>query len=415
MANNFKVMPLNKLHTEAETSDRAILTTTGTPEAEDLELMGEVASRIPMQFVTLDTSPTGVTAAEGVLSWNSDDHTLNIQTDLADVTQQVGQETMMRVRNTSGATIANGSAVYLSGASGQRATIEKASASNAAHVSSTIGLATHDIEHNSFGYVTTMGLVRGVNTFGMTEGGAVYLSDTAGAFTQTAPTSSVVRVGWCIVAGVSGTILAHVERLSMRATDIIDSTSAGRTLLTAADASAQRTALGLSPSDSITLSAITVGIISGVTGTLEVKDGTTWQNVRIFSTTDGGSNFEYLQIAQSGTSWKLQSVKSGTGPTRGIQITPQGSLQLGANGGDGWTVNTSKHLVPDSTTKTRDIGTTSARARTVYAQDLNLSPSSSLTPSSNGDLVIEATSNTSLTLKLKGSDGVVRSAILTLI
>lgn len=42
MANNFKVMPLNKLHTEAETTDRAILTTTGTPEDGDLTLMNEV-------------------------------------------------------------------------------------------------------------------------------------------------------------------------------------------------------------------------------------------------------------------------------------------------------------------------------------------------------------------------------------
>ena len=37
-----------------------------------------------------------------------------------------------------------------------------------------------------------------------------------------------------------------------------------------------------------------------------------------------------------------------------------------------------------------------------------------VTPASNGDLVFETTSNTSVTLKLRGSDGVVRSASLTL-
>jgi hypothetical protein len=37
-----------------------------------------------------------------------------------------------------------------------------------------------------------------------------------------------------------------------------------------------------------------------------------------------------------------------------------------------------------------------------------------VTPAANGDLIFEATSNTSVTVKLKGSDGVVRSAILTL-
>lgn len=41
-------------------------------------------------------------------------------------------------------------------------------------------------------------------------------------------------------------------------------------------------------------------------------------------------------------------------------------------------------------------------------------PPSSATPGANGELVIEATSNTSLTFKLKGSDGTVRSGSITL-
>lgn len=43
-----------------------------------------------------------------------------------------------------------------------------------------------------------------------------------------------------------------------------------------------------------------------------------------------------------------------------------------------------------------------------------LLPPSSVTPSNNGDLVFEATNNTTLKLKYKGSDGTVRSATLTL-
>lgn len=41
-------------------------------------------------------------------------------------------------------------------------------------------------------------------------------------------------------------------------------------------------------------------------------------------------------------------------------------------------------------------------------------PSASVTPENNGELVFEATSNTSVTVKLKGSDGTVRSAVLTM-
>jgi len=45
---------------------------------------------------------------------------------------------------------------------------------------------------------------------------------------------------------------------------------------------------------------------------------------------------------------------------------------------------------------------------------LGFNPGTSVTPANNGDVVIEATNNTTLTFKLKGSDGTVRSATLTL-
>jgi len=58
-------------------------------------------------------------------------------------------------------------------------------------------------------------------------------------------------------------------------------------------------------------------------------------------------------------------------------------------------------------------GTTNAyrdlRVRSIIAQ-----PPATITPASNGDMVFEATSNTSVTLKLKGTDGTVRSVVLTL-
>lgn len=43
-----------------------------------------------------------------------------------------------------------------------------------------------------------------------------------------------------------------------------------------------------------------------------------------------------------------------------------------------------------------------------------LVPSASVTPGTNGHLVIEATSNTIVKIKLKGSDGTVRSVTLNL-
>ena len=43
-----------------------------------------------------------------------------------------------------------------------------------------------------------------------------------------------------------------------------------------------------------------------------------------------------------------------------------------------------------------------------------LTPPASATPAANGTLAFELTSNTSLTIKVRGLDGVVRSAVLTL-
>ena len=46
--------------------------------------------------------------------------------------------------------------------------------------------------------------------------------------------------------------------------------------------------------------------------------------------------------------------------------------------------------------------------------DLVQNPSASVTPAENGEMTVEATNNTTLTFKLKGSDGTVRSGTITL-
>ena len=55
-----------------------------------------------------------------------------------------------------------------------------------------------------------------------------------------------------------------------------------------------------------------------------------------------------------------------------------------------------------------------ASGNTVVAGELIQNPGSSVAPADNGNMVVEATSNTTLTFKLKGTDGVVRTGTLTL-
>lgn len=58
---------------------------------------------------------------------------------------------------------------------------------------------------------------------------------------------------------------------------------------------------------------------------------------------------------------------------------------------------------------------TVADPTTTPAITLKLTPAPSATPASNGDMAFEATSDTKVTLKLKGSDGVVRGVELDLV
>ena len=93
-----------------------------------------------------------------------------------------------QVRNTTGATLTKGTAVYISGATGQIPTVSKALATSDATSAQTLGLITTDIANNANGYVTIIGLVTNLNTSAYTDGQQLYLSPTtAGTLTATKP------------------------------------------------------------------------------------------------------------------------------------------------------------------------------------------------------------------------------------
>lgn len=149
-----------------------------------------------LDSVAFDPTPEAVPVGVGVVSWNADEGTLDIQQPYG-VTLQAGQELQIHVINKSGVAIPNGAPVYITGAQGNRPTVELAEADVLAH-SRTIAVATMDIADNAEGFVTRVGLVRQLNTAGFAEGATLYLSDTPGVLTAAAPTSRVVRVGYCV-------------------------------------------------------------------------------------------------------------------------------------------------------------------------------------------------------------------------
>jgi hypothetical protein len=66
--------------------------------------------------------------------------------------------------------------------------VQKALASSDATSAQTYGMIQADIPNNQNGFVVISGLVSGLNTSGLVEGGILYLSPTtAGGYTQTKP------------------------------------------------------------------------------------------------------------------------------------------------------------------------------------------------------------------------------------
>jgi hypothetical protein len=170
---------------------------------------------IPVNKFVFNTA-NDTTPAKGELNWNATDATLDLGLD-DDVTLKVGQQLHMRVRNTSGSTIAKGtllSATGTIGASG-RITAGKADGSGAVPSMFIIGVADESIANNADGYLTSFGVVRGFNTTGASvgetwaNGDVLYPHPTiAGAFTKGA-FELELPIAFVLSAGNNGSIFVR--------------------------------------------------------------------------------------------------------------------------------------------------------------------------------------------------------------
>jgi len=139
-------------------------------------------------------------------------HTLAFYNDEHEITMQVGQEMWSRVYN-SGSIALNGKVVRINGSFGKVATITMAS--NVIHTSAegVLGVATHDIETNTYGFITTFGEVHNLNTSMCSVGELIYLG-IDGSFTHVRPSAPnfVIEVGTCIYSDATeGKILVNIK------------------------------------------------------------------------------------------------------------------------------------------------------------------------------------------------------------
>jgi len=119
------------------------------------------------------------------------------------------------VKNTTGTTIPKGSAVYVSGATGDNALISLASATSDPSSSKTLGLTAEAIATDAFGYVIEAGYLTDIDTSAATAGAAVWLGNTPGSIvfvTPPAEPSHAVYLGVVVrVQSNNGSILAKVQ------------------------------------------------------------------------------------------------------------------------------------------------------------------------------------------------------------
>jgi hypothetical protein len=105
----------------------------------------------------------------------------------SNVTSQIGQTMHALVNNADSVTINKGQAVYLFGASGNKASVKLANNTGDATSAKTFGLAAEDITSGQNGFICVQGVLDGLNTGAYNAGDTLYLGATAGSLTATKP------------------------------------------------------------------------------------------------------------------------------------------------------------------------------------------------------------------------------------
>jgi hypothetical protein len=178
---------------------------------------GTVSVSLDASYQTAGTYVTGVVGTSPISASGTTAITVTI--DQAAITGATAatnaQVVRFLVKNTTGTTIPKGSAVYVSGATGDNALISLASATSDPSSSKTLGITAEAIANDAFGYVIEAGYLTDIDTSATTAGAAVWLGNTPGSLVFVSPPaepSHAVYLGVVVrVQSNNGSILVKVQ------------------------------------------------------------------------------------------------------------------------------------------------------------------------------------------------------------
>jgi hypothetical protein len=185
----------------------------------------------PWQTVQLDTT-TELIAGVGEMTWNPSQETVDLGLD-EDVTLQIGQKHVVRVKNASGSVaIPKGTLVMFAGVAGDTVTVVPAVTDGSVPAEYMLGITTEEIAAEGFGFVTQFGFLQGVDTSAFNLGDILY-GDPAvpGGLTATKPaapnlklpiaavTFSNASAGRMLVRMTNGLKLDELHNVSLNGTN----------------------------------------------------------------------------------------------------------------------------------------------------------------------------------------------------